>query len=56
VRRVTLQDAAGCLLACYIWVCCKDWKTAAVQAVSEELATALPQDWRQLVGLIQVAV
>lgn len=25
----------------------EDWQTAAVRAVSEELATALPQDWRQ---------
>jgi hypothetical protein len=27
----------------------EDWQTAAVRAVSEELATALPQDWRQQV-------
>eukprot|EP00882_Tetradesmus_deserticola_P012106 GHRQ01012827.1.p1 GENE.GHRQ01012827.1~~GHRQ01012827.1.p1 ORF type:complete len:163 (+),score=53.36 GHRQ01012827.1:208-696(+) len=28
----------------------EEWQTAAVRAVSEELATALPQDWRQQVG------
>jgi hypothetical protein len=29
----------------------EEWQTAAVRAVSEELATALPQDWRQQVRL-----
>jgi hypothetical protein len=30
----------------------EDWQAAAVRAVSEELATALPQDWRQQVRLL----
>lgn len=32
----------------------EDWQTAAVRAVSEELATALPQDWRQQVRLVKL--
>jgi hypothetical protein len=34
----------------------EDWQAAAVRAVSEELATALPQDWRQQVSFDGFAV
>jgi hypothetical protein len=50
-----LQDTAVGLLAEKL-LCCKHWQAAAVRAVSEDLATALQQDWRQQLSCDGLAV